>query len=163
MNKRNKVTGTLMGFGVIGFVVLLFGACIYLFQPAMPQYPVETPRPLLPTFTPKPPYGNAGFPEVVPGLTIQSTVYGISARIEYIAKEKCSESLAVLDKEELVVYFTSNINSWQGEPVWGWVCVPIGWTGDYYHNGLTIHAEAVSKTESKLYLVVSENWQVVSP
>lgn len=163
MPKRNKAIETIVAVGVVVFAVLLCGWGIYLSLPDMPQYPVETPRPLLPTFTPKPPYGNADFPEIVPGLTIQSTVYGTSYRIEYVTTEKCAEALAVLDKEKLVVFFTSNRDSWQGEPVWGWVCVPIGWTGDYYGNGLTVHAEAFSKTESKLYLVVPENWQVVSP
>lgn len=161
MHKLNKAIETIVAVGVIVFAVLLCVSGIYLLQPATPKYPVETPRPFLPTFTPKPPYGD--YPEVVPGLTIQSTAYGTSYRVEYVTTEKCSESLAVLDKEKLVVYFTSNRNIWQGEPAWTWVCVPVGVTGDYYRDGLTVHAEALSKTESKLYLVVSENWQVISP
>lgn len=76
MPKRNKAIETIVAVGVVVFAVLLCGSGIYLLLPATPKYPVETPRPLLPTFTPKPPY--ADYPEVVPGLTIQSTVYGTS-------------------------------------------------------------------------------------
>lgn len=161
MSKRKEVIQTLTAVAAIGLVVLICVGGIYLLLPATPQYPVETPRPLLPTFTPKPLY--ADYPKVVPGLTIQSKIYGISYRVEYVTTEKCSESLAVLDNYKSVVYFTTNRDSWYGQPTWSWVCVPVGVTGDYYRDGLTVHAEAVSKAGSQLYLVVPEDWQVIYP
>lgn len=155
-----ELKSIVLGFGILMLAGILCGVGFYVSLPVMPAYPDETAQPLLPTFTPRPAYVDS--PVLVPGLTIQSTQWGTSYRIEKITYEKCVEALfGIFARNSLVVYFTTNNFGLYGEPVWEYICVPVGVTGDYYRRGLTIHAE-VDEGETRLYLQVPADWQVVS-